>query len=113
MHVKKKGREMMMPGIKVDDKIKEIEKPWSPIEVARVNDHIVRVAMAKGESHWHKHPDEDKLYYVYKGSMIMQMKGQPDIALREGEMAVVPKGVEHCPKSVGPTYVLLFEQYAK
>ena len=71
------------------------------------------MALAKGESHWHKHPGEDKLYYVYKGSMIMQLKGHPDVALHEGEIVVVPKGVEHCPKSVEPTYVLLFEPYVK
>jgi quercetin dioxygenase-like cupin family protein len=101
----------MIPTINLADKIKEIDKPWSPIEVARVNDQVVRMALLKGEFHWHKHANEDELFYVYKGSIIIQLKDQPDIALHGGEMAVIPRGLEHCPKSVEPSYVLLFEPY--
>ena len=99
----------MILTINLKDKIKEIDKPWSPIEVARVNDQVVRMALFKGEYHWHKHTDADELFYVYIGSIIIQLKDWPYIALNEGEMAVIPKGVEHCPKSVGPSYVLMFE----
>lgn len=101
----------MIPAINLEGKIKQIEKPWSPIEVARVNDQVVRISLAQGEFHWHKHSDEDELFYVYKGSIVIQLKDQPDIALNEREMAVIPKGVEHRPKSVEPSYVLLFEPY--
>lgn len=101
----------MISTINLKDKIKEIDKSWSPIEVARVNDQVVRMALFKGEFHWHKHTDEDELFYVYRGSIIIQLKDQPYIALHEGEMAVIPKGVEHCPKSVGSSYVLMFEPY--
>lgn len=101
----------MISKINLEDRVKEIDKPWSPIEVARVNDQVVRMALLKGEFHWHKHTGEDELFYVYKGSITIQLKDQPDIALHEGEMAVIPKGVEHCPKSVDPSYVLLFEPY--
>ncbi|MFQ5891693.1 MAG: cupin domain-containing protein [Candidatus Methanofastidiosia archaeon] len=101
----------MIPIINLEDKIKQIDKPWSPIEVARVNDQVVRMALVKGEFHWHKHTDEDELFYVYEGSIIIQLKDQPDITLHEGEMVVIPKGVEHCPKSAEPSYVLLFEPY--
>jgi mannose-6-phosphate isomerase-like protein (cupin superfamily) len=101
----------MIPVISLEDKVKEIDKPWSPIEVARVNDQVVRMALLDGEFHWHKHTDEDELFYVYKRSIVIQLNDQPDIELREGEMAVIPKGVEHCPKSIGPAYVLLFEPH--
>ncbi len=102
---------MMIPIVNLEDKIKQIDKPWSPIEVARVNDQVVRMSLLKGEYHWHKHTHEDELFYVYKGSIVIQLKDQPDITLQEGEMAVIPKGVEHRPKSVEPSYVLLFEPY--
>ncbi len=101
----------MIPVINLEDKVKEIEKPWSPIEVAWVNDQVVRMALLDGEFHWHKHTDEDELFYVLKGSIVIQLQDQPDIVLCEGEMAVIPKGVEHCPKSTEPAYVLLFEPY--
>ncbi|MCW4052669.1 MAG: cupin domain-containing protein [Candidatus Bathyarchaeota archaeon] len=90
-------------------KIEEMSKPWSPIEVSRVNDQVVRMALFDGEYPWHKHANEDELFYVYKGSIIIQVRGHPNIALHEGEMAVLPKGVEHSPRSLEPSYVLMFE----
>jgi len=60
----------MIPAINLGGKIKQIEKPWSPIEVARVNDQVVRISLAQGEFHWHKHSGEDELFYVYKGTSL-------------------------------------------
>lgn len=99
----------MISAICLKDKIKEIHQPWSPIEVARLNDQVVRMSLLKGEYHWHKHTNEDELFYVYKGRILIQLKEQNDIDLREGDMVVIPKGVEHCPKSIEPSYVLVFE----
>jgi mannose-6-phosphate isomerase-like protein (cupin superfamily) len=103
----------MIPIIKLEDKIKKIGgKPWSPVEVARINDQVVRMALLEGEYHWHKHKNEDELFYVIKGEIVIQLKDEPNITLSEGQMAVVPKGVEHCPKSLQPSYVLMFEPFA-
>lgn len=52
--------------------------------------------------------DYDEFFYVYQGEIIIQMRGQPDLRLSEGELGVVPKGVEHCPKAIRPSYVLMF-----
>ncbi len=102
----------MISVIGLRDKIKEIGgKPWSPVDVARVNDQVVRLSLLEGEFHWHKHTNEDELFYVVKGKIVIQLKDQPDITLGEGQMAVIPKGVEHCPKSSESSYVLLFEPY--
>ena len=92
------------------DKVKEIGiKPWSPIEVARVNGQVVRMALFDGEFHWHKHKFEDELFLVYIGEIEVQYKDRPNIRLKEGDIAVVPKNVEHYPKSIKPSYILLFE----
>ena len=100
----------MIPIIDLEDKIKEIGgKPWSPVEVARVNERVVRMALLEGEYHWHKHTSEDELFYVIRGEIVIQLKDQPNITLSEGQIAVVPKGIEHCPKSLEPSYVLMFE----
>lgn len=99
----------MIEKIFVEEKIKEIKKAWSPVEIVRVNDYVIRIALFDGEYHWHKHENEDELFYVYKGKIIIQIKNQQDLVLNEGEMALIPKGVKHCPKSVEPSYVLLFE----
>jgi mannose-6-phosphate isomerase-like protein (cupin superfamily) len=101
----------MISTIRLEDKIKKLDQPWSPIEVARVNDQVIRMSLLKGEYHWHKHTNEDELFYVYRGKIVIQLKDQEDIVLREGEMVVIPKGVEHCPKSIEPSYVIVFEPY--
>lgn len=102
----------MVRTINLKDKIKELSKPWSPIEVSRVNDQVVRLALYDGEYPWHKHADEDELFYVFRGSIVIRVKGHPNITLHEGEIAVMPKGVEHSPKSLEPSYVLMFEPQA-
>ena len=102
----------MISAIRLDDKSKELDQPWSPLDVARVNDQVVRMSFIEGEYHWHKHTNEDELFYVYKGKIVIQLKDQEDIILQEGEMVVIPKGVEHCPKSIEPSYVLVFEPSA-
>jgi quercetin dioxygenase-like cupin family protein len=86
-------------------------KHCSPIDVARVNDQVVRMSYVDGEFHWHKHNDQDELFYILKGKLVIQLKEQPDITLSEGQMVVIPKGVIHCPKSIEPSYVLLFEPF--
>jgi mannose-6-phosphate isomerase-like protein (cupin superfamily) len=101
----------MIP-IHLSEKIKEITEPWSPIDLAIVNDHVVRLALFDGNYHWHKHTHEDELFYVLEGNIVIQVKGEPDIQLHKGEMVVIPKNVEHCPKGVTPSYVLLIEPVA-
>ena len=104
--------DIMISIISLREKIKEINgKPWSPVEVARINDQVVRMALLEGKFHWHKHRNEDELFYVVKGKIVIQLKDQPNITLREGQMAVIPKSMEHCPTSQEPSYVLLFEPY--
>ena len=54
----------MVSAIRLENKIKEMDQPWSPVEVARVNDQVVRMSFLKGEYHWHKHVNEDGLFYM-------------------------------------------------
>ena len=84
-------------------------KPWQPIDLIIVNDAIVRVASFKGEYHWHKHSNADELFYVVKGAIQIKIKDQKDIELNEGELVVIPKGIEHKPSSKEESFVLLFE----
>ena len=79
------------------------------MDVAIVNNQIVRMSYVDGEFHWHKHIDQDELFYIIKGKLLIQLRKQPDIILTEGQITVIPKGIEHCPKSIEPSYVLLFE----
>jgi len=94
--------------VDIEAKCEEIDEPWSPVDIATVNDQVVRMALFQGEYHWHRH-EEDELFYVYKGEVTIRIRGQADVVLGTGEMAVVPRNVEHRPESAGPSYVLMFE----
>lgn len=63
----------MISKVNLDNKLKEIEKPWSPIEVARINEYVIRMALFKGEYHCHKHTNEDELF-MYTGSIVIQLR---------------------------------------
>ena len=102
----------MISVISLEREMDEIRgKHCSPIDVVRINDQVVRISYLDGEFHWHKHNNQDELFYVLNGSLVIQLKGQPDIILSKGQIAMIPKGVEHCPKSIEPSYVLLFEPF--
>lgn len=103
----------MISAINLKSKMDEIAgKHCSPIDVVMMNDQVIRMSYIDGEFHWHKHKDQDELFYILKGRLVIQLKNQPDIPLSEGQIAVIPKGVEHCPKSIEPSYVLLFEPFS-
>lgn len=100
----------MISTINLKNKMDEISgKHCIPIDIALLNDQVVRMSYINGEFHWHKHTSQDELFYILKGRLIIQLKGKNDITLSEGQMAVIPKGFEHCPKSIIPSYILLFE----
>lgn len=102
----------MITKIKLEEKVKEINgRTWFPVEVARVNNQVVRLALMKGEYHWHEHKNEDELFYVVEGNLIIQVENEPDINLSKGEFTVIPKGNKHCPKSLDGGYVLMFEPH--
>ncbi len=99
----------MFQVIGLEEKIASMEKPWSPIDVTHINDQVIRAAIFYGEYHWHKHDEEDELFYVHRGAIRIQVKDRNTIELGKGQMCVIPKGVEHKPSSDEPSVVLLFE----
>ncbi|MCI0382484.1 MAG: cupin domain-containing protein [Chlamydiae bacterium] len=80
---------------------------WSPIDVAHINDWVLRAAAIKGEYHWHSHQD-DELFFVYKGEIAIDTEKGP-IFLKEGQGAVIPKGLSHKPKAEKRAVILMIE----
>lgn len=80
---------------------------WSPIDVARINDWVLRAAAIKGEYHWHSHED-DELFLVYKGDIVIDTEKGP-IELKEGQGSVIPKGMKHKPKAHNRAIILMIE----
>ncbi|MBN1329501.1 MAG: cupin domain-containing protein [Candidatus Heimdallarchaeota archaeon] len=100
----------MIETIKIEEKITEMKGIyWQPKDLVGVNNQIIRLAIFKGEYHWHKHKQEDELFLVYRGSISIKLKDSKEIKVNAGEMVVIPKGIEHCPKSEEEAVVLLFE----
>ena len=81
---------------------------WSPKIVGELNGQHVKLAKLQGEFVWHHHDDEDELFWVVKGQLIMKLR-DGDIVLNEGEFLIVPHGVEHKPVAPEEVHVLLFE----
>jgi mannose-6-phosphate isomerase-like protein (cupin superfamily) len=81
---------------------------YSPRTVAQFNGADVMVAKVKGEFIWHKHDDTDDFFHVLKGSLDIQLRDRV-VTLGPGEMFVVPKGVEHCPRAKEEVHLLLIE----
>lgn len=89
-------------------KFAAIDDLWSPGIVAEINDYKVQIVKVKGEFVWHSHPDTDDLFLVVKGNVVIQLRDR-DVELSEGELFVVPKGVEHCPRADEEAELLLIE----
>jgi mannose-6-phosphate isomerase-like protein (cupin superfamily) len=98
----------------MDDRINLAEKiallpgEYQPGLIGYMNDYKVLVVKVKGEFVWHKHDETDDFFLVLSGRLTIQLRDR-DVVLGPGELFVVPKGVEHCPKADEETHVLLIE----
>ena len=88
--------------------LSSIPEHWSPRIVASLNGQEVKLAKFEGAFDWHAHENEDELFLVVHGEFTMEFRDRY-VALCEGEMIVVPRGVEHRPVAEQECHVLLFE----
>ena len=94
--------------VNLAEKLQAIDEMWSPAIVGRLNDYKVQVVKVKGEFVWHSHPETDEFFLVLGGRLTIQLR-DGDVRLGEGEMYVVPRGVEHCPAADAECHLLLIE----
>lgn len=99
--------------IDLTGKIALIDGHWQPRVVAEMNDYQFKVVKLEGEFVWHKHGDTDETFIVLDGELRIDFRGgqsgDGSIVLRAGQMAVVPKGVEHKPCAPAEVKLLLIE----
>ena len=81
---------------------------WAPKVVARLNDYEIKVVKVQGEFVWHTHDDTDELFLVLDGELTIQLR-DGNVSLRQGQLFVVPRGVEHCPVAAGEVHAILIE----
>ncbi len=98
----------MRQPVNLADKLALFSERWSPKIVGAFNGHDLMVVKVKGEFNWHSHPETDDFFMVLDGRLTIQMR-DGDVVLGPGELYVVPRGVEHCPKADVETHLLLIE----
>lgn len=100
-----------MKSINLKEKYNHVNDFWHPHQIGIVDDMQVLLAKIKGEFVWHSHENEDELFQVVKGTLYMQFRDCTEV-VQQGEIIIVPKGVEHCPMTKNDEIVelMLFEK---
>ena len=97
-----------MDKVNIVQKFTLFKEYWSPKIVGELNDSYVKLVKFKGEFVWHHHEDEDELFLVTKGKMLIKLRDR-DFWVNEGEFVIIPKGVEHLPVAQEEVHVVLIE----
>ncbi|MFK7820348.1 MAG: cupin domain-containing protein [Planctomycetaceae bacterium] len=98
-----------MSVINLKQKLELIDDQWSPHIVARMNDCEFKLAKIEGDFVWHSHAETDEAFLVVKGEFTMEYRDR-SVVVKEGELVVVPRGVEHRPRAKSECHILLLEQ---
>ncbi len=96
-----------MDKVNLAEKFSLFSEHWSPRVAGELNGQQVKLSKLKGEFVWHHHDQEDELFLVVKGSLLMRLRDR-DIEIKEGEFFIVPRGVEHQPFAEEEVQVLMF-----
>lgn len=92
------------------EQLKEVENYFSPKIVTEVNDQYVKIAKIKGqEVPWHNHKNEDELFYIIEGTLLMEIENEPNRIMKTGDMFVVPKRINHRVSSIDECSIMLIE----
>lgn len=94
----------------VIEEFEGVKEYFSPRIISEVNGQLIKLAKIKGEEvPWHSHKEEDELFLVKKGSLLMEVEGMSSFTMKENDMFVVPKGVEHRVSSEEECWIMLIE----
>ena len=94
--------------ISLQEKFSKFSEHWSPKIIAQMNNYHFKLAKVQGEFVWHDHPETDEMFFVVEGQLEIHLRDGV-VRLNEGEMYVVPKGVEHKPVAEQECHIMLIE----
>ena len=97
-----------MKKINLKEKLSKFSDHWSPKIIAEMNNYQFKLVKIKGDFVWHNHADTDEVFIVVEGKMKIEFENET-VELNEGEMYVVPKGVEHKPFAEDECKIMLVE----
>ena len=96
--------------INIMDKFSLFNEKWTPKIIGELNNQYVKLCKLKDDFVWHSHKNEDELFMVFKGTLLMEFRDGRIVKVKKGEILIVPKGVEHRPHTNGDiVFNLLFE----
>lgn len=98
----------MLTKVNLNEKFALFDDLWSQKLVGQINDMQVKLVKIHGEYVWHHHDEEDELFMVVHGRLLMKLR-DGDVWVEPGEFVIVPHGVEHCPVAPEVTHILLLE----
>ena len=99
-----------MSAINPRERAAALQEYFSPRVIGEVNDVYVKVAKIKGDAiPWHNHPGEDELFLILDGELLFEVEGQAPFSLKEGDLYVVKRGVNHRVTSTEECSILLIE----
>jgi mannose-6-phosphate isomerase-like protein (cupin superfamily) len=99
---------LLIKKVILSEKFALIDEYWSPRIAGELNDSYVKLAKLKGEFIWHHHENEDELFLVDQGELVIELRNQK-AKLVEGEFVIIPKEVEHRPIAADEVHVMLIE----
>jgi mannose-6-phosphate isomerase-like protein (cupin superfamily) len=97
-----------MNKVNLREKFGLFSEHWSPKVVGQVADTQIKVVKVKGEFPWHLHENEDELFLIVRGRIVLEFRDR-SVPLEEGEFLIVPKGIEHRPVAAEEAHVVLIE----
>ncbi len=97
-----------MNKVNLSEKFSLFSEHWSPKIVGELNGQQVKLAKLKGEFVWHKHDEEDEMFFVVEGILKIEFRDKT-VELNKNEFMIVPKGIEHKPIAEEEVLVMLFE----
>jgi len=102
----------MIDPVNLAEKFARIDEYWSPRIAGELNGNVIKLAKIKGEFVWHHHANEDEMFLVVQGQMVMRLREGEQVherVVQAGEFIIIPRGVEHCPTAAGECHIMLFE----
>lgn len=97
-----------MEKINIENKLSAFSEHWSPKIIGELNGQHVKLVKLQGDFVWHKHDEEDELFYVLRGVLHIAFRDKT-VTLHENECIIVPRGVEHKPFAEEEVSIMLFE----
>jgi mannose-6-phosphate isomerase-like protein (cupin superfamily) len=94
--------------VNLNSKFDSFSEFWNPKIVGELNGQYVKLAKFKGEFISHKHENEDEMFLIIEGKILMEMDNET-LEINEGEFVIIPKGTNHKPIAIGEAKVLMFE----